>query len=106
MGWSSVDTNMLQVVFPLWGRYIVSQPTGINGPVQMIREKIERYDAVKDWINICQVMHTTVCMIKNPSTVRYAPIHSPSAVLANKSIYWPTNQIWSIQQDVHQRCNF
>jgi hypothetical protein len=35
-----------------------------------------------------------------------APIHSPSAVLANKSICWPTNQIWSIQQDAHQRCNF
>jgi cytochrome P450 len=34
------------------------------------------------------------------------PIYSPSAVLANKSICWPTNQIWSIQQDAHQRCNF
>lgn len=50
MGWSSVDTNMLQILAKysqFSGRYIVSQPSGIKGPVQMIREKIERYEAVK-----------------------------------------------------------
>jgi len=74
MGWSSVDTNMLQILAgysQFSGKYIVSQPSGIKGPVRMIREKIERYDTVKNWINLCQVMHTTVCMIKDPSTVRY-----------------------------------
>ena len=40
------------------GRYIVSQPSGIKGPVQMIRAKIEQYETVKNWINLCQVMHT------------------------------------------------
>jgi hypothetical protein len=53
------------------GRYIVSQPSGIKGSVQMIREKIERYETVKNWINLCQVTHIAVCMIKGPSTVRY-----------------------------------
>lgn len=47
MGWSSVDTNMLQILpkYSLFsGRYIVSQPNGIKGPVQMIRKKIEQYE--------------------------------------------------------------
>lgn len=74
MGWSSVDTNMLQILAEdprFSGRFIVSQPSGIKGPVQIIQEKIERYDTVKNWINLCQSMHTTVCMIKDHSTVRY-----------------------------------
>jgi hypothetical protein len=37
---------------------------------------------------------------------RGVPIYSPNAVLANKSIYWLTNQVWLIQQDAHQRYNF
>lgn len=74
MGWSSVDTNLLQIVakdYQFSGRYIVSQPSGINGPVQMIQKKFERYGTVRDWINLCLVMHTTVCEIKDPSPVRY-----------------------------------
>ena len=73
MGWSSVDTNMLQILAEysqFSGRYIVSQPSGIKGPIQMIREKIERYETVKNWISLCQVMHAAVCMIKGPSAVR------------------------------------
>ena len=105
MGWSSVGTNMLQVVFPLWGRYIVSQPTGINGPVQMIREKIERYDAVKDWINICQVMHTTVCMIKDPSTVRYQQLidcQTRTLVPAEGHPYVALSYVWGpVPEVVH-----
>jgi hypothetical protein len=35
-----------------------------------------------------------------------APIHSSNGCLTNKSICWPTNSVWPIQQDAHQTCNF
>jgi len=96
MGWSSVDTNMLQV-YPFWGRYIVSQPSGVNGPVQMIRHNIEQYETVKNWINLCQVMHTTVCTIKNPSTVRYQELidcQTRTLVPAEDHPYVALSYVW------------
>jgi hypothetical protein len=100
MGWSSVDTNMLQILAKysqFSGRYIVSQPSGIKGPVQMIREKIERYETVKNWINLCQVMHTTVCMIKGPSTVRYQKLidcQTRTLVPAEDHPYVALSYVW------------
>jgi hypothetical protein len=97
MGWNSIDTNMLQLwAFPL-SRYIVSQPTGIQGPVQMIREKIERYEVVKEWIHLCQSMHTTVCMVHNPLTVRYQRLidcQSRTLVPAEDHPYVALSYVW------------
>jgi len=39
------------------------------------------------------------------SLARAVPIHSPNPLLVNKSICWPINLIWPINQDAHQRCN-
>jgi hypothetical protein len=100
MGWSSVDTNMLQILAEysqFSGRYIVSQPSGIKGPVQMIREKIERYETVKNWINLCQVMHTTVCMINDPSTIQYQKLidcQTRTLVPAEDHPYVALSYVW------------
>jgi hypothetical protein len=100
MGWSSVDTNMLQILAEysrFSGRYIVSQPSGIKGPVQMIQENIERYETVKNWISLCQVMHTTVCMIKGPSTVRYQKLidcQTRALVPAEDHPYVALSYVW------------
>lgn len=102
MGWSSVDTNMLQIVgvhTSFSGRYIVSQPSGIKGPVQMIKEKVERYDTVKYWINFCQVMHTKVCKIKDPSTVRYQELidcQTRTLVPAEDHPYVALSYVWGV----------
>ncbi len=106
MGWSSTDTNMLQILSAysqFSGRYIVSQPSGIKGPVQMIREKIERYETVKKWINLCQVMHTTVCMIKGPSTVRYQKLidcRTRTLVPAEDHPYVALSYVWGTIPEV------
>lgn len=100
MGWSSIDANMLQILAksPTFsGRYIVSQPSGIKGPVQMIRETIEQYETVKKWINLCQVMHTRVCMVKDPSTVRYQKLidcQTRTLVPAENHPYVALSYVW------------
>ena len=52
--WSSISTNLLQVGYG--GRYIVSQPEGIEGPVK-IKDEIGSFDCVKDWISLCLSWH-------------------------------------------------
>ncbi|MAB46845.1 MAG: hypothetical protein CMN67_15775 [Sphingomonadaceae bacterium] len=100
MGWSSVNTNMLQILAKhsqFSGRYIVSQPSGIKGPVQMIGAKIEQYETVKNWINLCQVMHTKVCMINGPSTVRYQKLidcQTRTLVPAKDHPYVALSYVW------------
>jgi len=78
-------------------RYIVSQSNGIKGPVQIIRANIEQYEPVKNWISLCQVMHTTVCMIKDPSTVRYQKLidcHTRTLVPAENHPYVALSYVW------------
>ncbi len=100
MGWSCVDTNILQILAPgtrFSGRYIISQPSGIKGPVQMIREKIEQYETAKDWINLCQAMHTTVCRVKNPAIVRYQKLidcQTRTLVPAEDHPYVALSYVW------------
>ena len=99
MGWSSIDTNMLQIFGAGMSRYIVSQPSGIKGPVKMIRENIEQYEAVKNWIKLCQVMHTTICITKDPSTVRYQKLidcQTRTLVLAKDHPYVALSYVWGV----------
>jgi hypothetical protein len=52
-------------------RYIVSQPEGMEGPVKIIKDEIEKtnFETVKSWISLCQNKHTKICSIEDPSFV-------------------------------------
>ena len=53
--WGSISTNLLQTADSK--RYIVSQPEGVGGPVKIIKDKIDSFDCVKDWISLCSSQH-------------------------------------------------
>ncbi|KAN0108704.1 HET domain containing protein [Hyaloscypha variabilis] len=53
--WSSITTNLMKIGDS--ERYLVSQPEGTKGPVQIIRSEIDSFECVKDWISLCSRNH-------------------------------------------------
>jgi len=67
--WKSISTNLLKAGYS--SRYIVSQPEGIEGPVRIIKDRIDEtsFETVKSWISLCQDKHIKICSVENPSFI-------------------------------------
>ncbi len=93
--WSSISTNLLMVAYS--GRYIVSQPEGITGPIKLIKKKIDSYDMVKTWINLCQSRHTKTCSIANRFSIpglRFIGCDTRAIVPGEAHLYVALSYVW------------
>ena len=93
--WCSISTNLLRVACA--GRYIVSQPEGITGPVKLIKDNIDNFDIVKTWINLCQSQHTKICSIENRSSVpglRLIDCDTKAIVPGEFHLYVALSYVW------------
>jgi len=106
--WNSISTNLLQVGQS--GRYIVSQPEGIEGPVKIIKDKIEEasFETVKSWIDLCQNKHTKICSIENPSSVpglKLIDCITSDIILAEDKPYLALSYVWGLGSEVSENQN-
>jgi hypothetical protein len=98
--WCSISTNLLRVEYA--GRYIVSQPEGITGPVKLIKEHIDSFDIVKTWINLCQNQHTKICSIENRSSVlglRLIDCDTKTIVPGEAHLYVALSYVWGYSSE-------
>jgi hypothetical protein len=104
--WSSISTNLLQVGHA--GRYIVSQPEGITGPIKLIKENIDSFDIVKTWINLCQNQHTKICSIENRSSVpglRLIDCDTKTLVPGEAHLYVALSYVWGYSSETSEDPN-
>ncbi|KAH6699022.1 heterokaryon incompatibility protein-domain-containing protein [Leptodontidium sp. MPI-SDFR-AT-0119] len=95
--WSSISTNMLEVGYST--RLIVSQPEGIEGPVQIIKGGIEMgyFETVKSWINFCRDNHTKMCSVESFSPVQGLKLidcQTLDIILAEGVPYLALSYVW------------
>lgn len=102
--WNSISTNLLQAGDS--ERYIVSQPEGMEGPVKIIKDEIEKtsFDTVKSWISLCQDKHTKICSIENPSSVPGLKLFdciTSGIILAEDEPYLALSYVWGSGSEVN-----
>ncbi|KAH8665212.1 heterokaryon incompatibility protein-domain-containing protein, partial [Tricladium varicosporioides] len=103
--WNSINTNILQVGES--ERYIVSQPEGMEGPVKIIKAKIEEpnFDIVKSWISLCQNKHTKICSIEKHSSVtglKLIDCITSDIILAEDKPYLALSYVWGLGTEDHK----
>jgi len=97
--WSSISTNLLAVGNS--GRCIVSQPEGVHGPVKIIKEEINSFDCVKDWISLCSSRHR-ICDLKIPSSnacQKLIDCETRTIVLDENQSYVALSYVWGLGSD-------
>ena len=97
--WSSISTNLLAVGHS--GRYIVSQPEGVDGPVKIITEEIDSFDCVKDWISLCSSRHR-ICDLQIPSSnacQKLIDCETRAIVLGENQPYVALSYVWGLSSD-------
>ncbi|PMD37808.1 hypothetical protein L207DRAFT_600441 [Hyaloscypha variabilis F] len=95
--WNSISTNLLQAGYS--GRYIISQPGGMEGPVRIIKDEIEKtsFENVKSWISLCQNKHTKICSNEDPSFVpglKLIDCITSDIILAEDKPYLALSYVW------------
>jgi hypothetical protein len=103
--WNSINTNLLEAGHS--ERYIISQPEGMEGPVRIIKDKIEKanFETVKSWISLCQNKHTKICSIADPSFVpglKLIDCITSDIVLAKDKPYVALSYIWGSSTEVSE----
>lgn len=106
--WNSISTNLLQAGYSL--RYIVSQPEGMEGPVRIIKDEIEKtdFETVKSWISLCQNKHTKICSIEDPSFVpglKLIDCITSNIILAEDKPYVTLSYVWGSGSELSDNLN-
>ena len=105
--WNSISTNLLQAGY---GRYIISQPEGMEGPVRIIKDEIGKtnFETVKSWISLCQNKHTNMCSIEDPSFVpglKLIDCITSDIILAEDKPYAALSYVWGSGSEVSENPN-
>lgn len=101
--WRSISTNLLKVGDS--DRCIVSQPGGVNGPVNIVREKIGNLESAKAWIRFCQSHHTTICSIRDRSSISHLKLidcDTKTIVAGEGHPYVALSYVWGCSSEVSE----
>lgn len=103
--WSSISTNFLEVGHS--GRYIVSQPEGVDGPVKIIKDEINSFDYVKDWISLCSSRHR-ICDVEVRSSnacQKLIDCETRAIVIGENRPYVALSYVWGLSSDKSEDAN-
>jgi hypothetical protein len=103
--WSSISTNLLEVGHS--GRYIVSQPEGVDGPVKIIKDEINSFDCVKDWISLCSSRHR-ICDVEVRSSnacQKLIDCETRAIVIGENRPYVALSYVWGLSSDKSEDAN-
>ncbi|KAH7397632.1 heterokaryon incompatibility protein-domain-containing protein [Cadophora sp. MPI-SDFR-AT-0126] len=98
--WKSIKTNFLEL--DNGRRCIVSQPDGLNGPIKIIGKKIDNYEIVKDWINLCRNHHTMSCSVGDAPSIpslRLIDCKTGELVPATNHPYVALSYVWGLSSE-------
>lgn len=101
--WKATNTNLIELDYST--RCIVSQPEGLKGPIRIIKEQINNYEIVKDWISLCRSHHTEVCSIEKTSAIsslRLIECKTGKLVPAENHPYVALSYVWGYSSEVSQ----
>jgi hypothetical protein len=100
--WSSIDTNLMQAHATC--KYIVSQPEGSNGPIRIVKGRIQDYEIFKNWINLCRVYHTKVCAVETSNSVPFHKLidcETRIIIPASNHPYVALSYVWGLGSKIH-----
>jgi hypothetical protein len=103
--WSSISTNLLHVGHS--GRYIVSQPEGVEGPVKIIKDKIGSFDCVKDWLSLCSSRHRICDLEVRPSSAcrKLIDCETRAIITGEDRPYVALSYVWGLSSDISEDPN-
>ena len=106
--WKSINTNLLKAGHS--SRYIVSQPEGIEGPVKIIKDRIDEtnFETVKNWISLCQDKHIKICSVENPSFIpglKLIDCITGDIIMLEDKPYLALSYVWGSSSEIPENPN-